>query len=93
LKNYSRLSPGNLPNNLTVERIRAGNSNIRNRVLVSFCAKGLLPYRGLGFGIIRALKQWLDIEFIDERDGCLFTVIIHRNANISSMTDVKDSRQ
>ena len=42
------ISPGHLPNNLTVEKIRAGNSNIRNPILVSFVAKGLLPYKGLG---------------------------------------------
>lgn len=40
------ISPGHLPNNLTVEKIRAGNSNIRNPILVSFVAKGLLPYHG-----------------------------------------------
>ncbi len=38
------VSPGHLPNNLTVEKIRAGNSNIRNPILVSYVAKGLLPY-------------------------------------------------
>ena len=38
------ISPGHLPNNLTVERILAGISNIRNPILVSFVAKGLLPY-------------------------------------------------
>jgi len=51
------ISPGHLPNNLTVEKIRAGNSNIRNPILVSYVAKGLLPYHGLGSGIKRALDQ------------------------------------
>ena len=44
------MSPGHLPNNLTVAKIRAGNSNIRNPILVSYIAKGMLPYRGLGSG-------------------------------------------
>ena len=35
-----------LPNNLTIENIKAGNSNMRNPILASFAAK-LLPYRGL----------------------------------------------
>ena len=35
------ISPGHLPNNLTVEKIKAGNSNIRNPILVSYAAKGL----------------------------------------------------
>jgi len=73
------ISPGTLPNNLTVEKIRNGNSNIRNPVLVSFIAKGLLPYRGLGSGIKRALEDWPDIDFIDDREGGLFTATIHRN--------------
>lgn len=73
------ISPGHLPNNLTVEKIRAGNSNIRNPILVSFVAKGLMPYKGLGSGIKRALESWPEIEFIDDREACLFTVIIHRN--------------
>ena len=72
------ISPGNLPNNLTVEKIRTGNSNIRNPILASFVAKKLLPYRGLGSGIRRALEEWSDIEFIDDREGCSFTAIIHR---------------
>lgn len=72
------ISPGHLPNNLTVERIRSGISNIRNPILVSFIAKGLLPYHGLGSGIKRALDAWSDIEFADDREGCQFTVTVHR---------------
>jgi len=80
------ISPGHLPNNLTIAKIRAGNSNIRNPILVSFAAKGLLPYHGLGSGIKRALELWPDIEFIDDREGCLFIVRIHRRANIFQET-------
>ena len=78
------ISPGHLPNNLTVEKIRTGNSNIRNPILVSYVAKGLLPYHGLGSGIKRALSSWPDIEFSDDRDGCLFTATVHRNAPINA---------
>ena len=78
------ISPGHLPNNLTVEKIRAGNSNIRNPILVSFIAKGLLPYHGLGSGIKRALEEWPDIDFIDDHEGCLFTVTVHRKKIKSS---------
>lgn len=73
------ISPGHLPNNLTVEKIRTGNSNIRNPILLSYVAKGLLPYRGLGSGVKRALNAWPHIDFIDDREGCLFTAIIHRH--------------
>ena len=72
------ISPGHLPNNLTVEEIRAGNSNIRNPILVSYMAKGLLPYHGLGSGIKRALEKWPAIDFTDDHDGCLFTATVYR---------------
>jgi ATP-dependent DNA helicase RecG len=72
------ISPGHLPNNLTVEKIRTGNSNIRNPILVSYVAKGLLPYHGLGSGIKRALAEWQQIDFADDRDGCLFTATVYR---------------
>ncbi len=72
------ISPGHLPNNLNVEKIRTGNSNIRNPILVSYVAKGLLPYHGLGSGIKRALAEWQQIDFVDDRDGCLFTATVHR---------------
>lgn len=70
------ISPGHLPNNLTIENIKSGNSNIRNPILASFATK-LLPYRGLGNGIIRAIKAYPNIEFNDDRNGNLFKVIIH----------------
>lgn len=71
------ISPGHLPNNLTIENIKSGNSNIRNPILTSFATK-LLPYRGLGNGIRRALKAYPDIDFIDDREGNLFKCIIRR---------------
>lgn len=71
------VSPGHLPNNLTVENIKMGNSNVRNPILASFAPK-VLPYRGLGSGIKRALKAYPDIEFIDDRAGNAFKAIIKR---------------
>ena len=78
------ISPGHLPNNLTVEKIRAGNSNIRNPILVSYIAKGLLPYKGIGSGIRRALHDWPDIDFLDDRGGCIFTVTVYRKTKKGS---------
>lgn len=74
------ISPGTLPNNLTVENIRAGNSNLRNPILASFVAKGVLPYRGLGSGVPRALEAWRDIDFRDDREGSLFVATVRRKA-------------
>ena len=57
------ISPGHLPDNLTIEKIRTGNSNIRNPILASFVAKKMLSYRGFGSGIRRSLEKWSDIDF------------------------------
>lgn len=71
------ISPGRLPNNLTIENIKMGNSNIRNPILASFASK-LLPYRGLGSGILRAYKAYPDIGLIDDRQNNLFKAVIKR---------------
>ncbi|WMJ07629.1 RNA-binding domain-containing protein [Nitrosomonas sp. sh817] len=71
------ISPGHLPNNLTIENIKLGNSNVRNPILASFAPR-VLPYRGLGSGILRAIKAYSDIEFIDDREGNVFKAVIRR---------------
>jgi ATP-dependent DNA helicase RecG len=71
------ISPGHLPNNLSVANILSGNSNMRNPILASYATK-VLPYRGLGNGIVRAIKEYPEIEFIDDRDANKFVAIIHR---------------
>ena len=77
------ISPGHLPNNLTVENIKRGNSNIRNPILASYATK-ILPYRGLGSGITRALKAYPHIDFEDDRDGNQFKVTIRRTSGATS---------
>ena len=71
------ISPGRLPNNLTIDNIKNGNSNIRNDVITSFATKEL-PYRGIGTGIRRALKNYSNIEFVNDTDGEMFVVTIIR---------------
>ena len=71
------ISPGHLPNNLTIENIKSGNSNIRNPILASYATK-ILPYRGLGTGIRRALQKYSEIDFENDLDGNQFKVIIKR---------------
>ncbi|MBI4652553.1 putative DNA binding domain-containing protein [Candidatus Desantisbacteria bacterium] len=73
-------NPGKLPNNLTIENIKNGVSNIRNPVLTSFASK-ILPYRGVGTGIIRAIKNYKQIEFINNVEVERFKVIINRRQN------------
>jgi len=69
------ISPGHLPNNLTIENIKSGNSNIRNPILATFATK-VLPYRGLGNGIRRAVKAYDGIEFNEDKDGNLLKVTV-----------------
>ena len=71
------ISPGHLPNNLTIKNIISGNSNIRNPVLASYATK-ILPYRGLGTGIRRALQLYSEIDFENDLNGNQFKVIIKR---------------
>ncbi len=71
------ISPGILPNGLTVEDIKYGNPVIRNNQLVAFSTQ-LMPFSGLGSGIRRSLKEQPDIEFINDVDGEQFIVKIPR---------------
>jgi len=68
-------------------------SNIRNPILVSYAAKGLLPYKGLGSGIKRALDEWPDIIFTDDRERCMFIATVHRkelgNARLAEKSSQK----
>lgn len=71
------ISPGKLPNSLTVEDIKFGNPVIRNNQLVAFSIH-TLPYSGLGSGVKRALAEQPDIELINDAVGEQFKVTIPR---------------
>lgn len=71
------ISPGKLPNTLTVENIKSGTSIARNPILFSN-ARYLLPFVGVGSGIPRALASYQKIDFVNDVDKELFTAIIHR---------------
>jgi len=73
------ISPGSLPNNVTVENIRNGVSNIRNPLIASFATKEL-PYRGIGTGIRRALAAVPDLGLESDHERNLFTARIPRRA-------------
>ena len=75
------ISPGHLPNQLTVENIKTGNSVARNPVIASF-APYVLPYRGLGSGILRSIQSWPHIDFIDDRSGNQFRCVIWRRGPV-----------
>lgn len=71
------ISPGSLPNSLTVEEVRYGNPVVRNNLMVSYAIHAL-PYRGLGSGLKRAYEVQPNIELINDIYGEQFTVIIPR---------------
>lgn len=74
------ISPGALPNNLTVENIRNGVSNMRNPLLASFGTKEL-PYRGIGTGIRRALSAVPSLGLASSHELNLFTATIPRRSD------------
>ncbi len=71
------ISPGHLPDSLSVEDIRQGKTNRRNPTLTEHAFK-ILPYRGLGSGIPRALQEWPQIELRSEVTGNQFSAVIAR---------------
>jgi ATP-dependent DNA helicase RecG len=71
------ISPGKLPNSLTVEDIKYGNPVIRNNQLVAFSTH-TLPFSGLGSGIKRAIAEEPNIKLINDVEGEQFIVIIPR---------------
>ncbi len=56
------------PDSLSVEAIRQGRTGRRNPTLTEHAAQ-FLPYRGLGSGIPRALREWPQIELLDDAAG------------------------
>ena len=71
------ISPGKLPNSLTVEDIKFGNPVIRNNQIVSFSIH-TMPFSGLGSGVRRALAEEPNIKFDNDIEGEQFKVIIPR---------------
>ncbi|CAN5881048.1 putative DNA binding domain-containing protein [soil metagenome] len=71
------ISPGHLPDSLSIDDIRHGKTNRRNPTLSEHAFR-LLPYRGMGSGIPRALGEWPQIELISEVSGNQFTARVQR---------------
>ncbi|MBR1721407.1 MAG: ATP-dependent DNA helicase RecG, partial [Treponema sp.] len=69
------ISPGSLPNSLTIENIKMGNAVVRNNLVVSFSSK-IMKYRGIGSGIRRALKEEPALQLIDDKEGERFIATI-----------------
>jgi ATP-dependent DNA helicase RecG len=76
-------SPGKLPNSLTVDQIRKGVRRSRNVLLASF-APDVLNFRGVGSGIVRALKAWHSISWFNDTESEEVVVTIGFAANAST---------
>lgn len=73
-------SPGSLPNGLSVDDIVKGTSMPRNLFLFNN-AIYLLPYTGVGSGIVRALEGNLDVSFENNDNSSEFVITIRRDQN------------
>jgi ATP-dependent DNA helicase RecG len=67
------ISPGKLPNSLTVEDVKYGNPVIRNNQIAMFASK-TMPYSGLGSGLRRAFANQPDLELVNDIEGEQFIV-------------------
>jgi predicted HTH transcriptional regulator len=72
------ISPGKLPNSLTVDNIRSGVSVARNPILLS-AVQYVLPYKGLGTGIRRALSLYPDIILENMIEENQFKALVKRH--------------
>jgi predicted HTH transcriptional regulator len=79
------ISPGKLPNGLTVESIKLGQAMVRNNLLRTYCSRFMI-YRGFGSGITRALENQSDIELINDGEGEQFIVKIPRYSAKADLT-------
>ena len=71
------ISPGILPNSLTIDKIKSGTSVIRNPILYTN-ARYLLPFLGIGSGIPRAIATYPKIDLYNREDQEQFVVVLHR---------------
>ncbi len=71
------ISPGAMPNHLTIEQVKNGNAIPKNPILLGYAIK-LMPYRGTGSGIRRMIQEHPNTELINDREGQQFKVIFWR---------------
>lgn len=71
------ISPGKLPNTLTVDHIKMGTSMPRNPILFTN-ARYMIPFAGVGSGIPRAIKNSPDLELINDPGREIFIAVIKR---------------
>ena len=82
------ISPGSLPENQTVETLKLGSTLRRNPVLAQH-AERLLPFRGVGSGILRVLQEEPRVQFVNNIVADEFKVIIPRRLRLGAAATQK----
>ena len=80
------INPGCLYGGLTIDDIKLGVSRQRNPLMADFAAKTMI-YRGLGSGIVRAMREDNHIDFDNEVSANQFKVTIWRTTQKDSLRD------
>lgn len=83
------INPGCLYGGLSVNDIKLGVSRQRNPLMADLAAKTMI-YRGLGSGIVRAMREDSHIDFGDEESANQFKVTVWRTIQKSKTTIQKD---
>ena len=82
------VSPGILPDSVTETALKQGISKPRNQLLFDN-ARFLLPYTGIGSGIIRAIQNYSFISFENNYNTEEFKIIMLRLKDFNSITPQK----
>ena len=82
------VNPGCLFGGLQVEDIKLGVSRQRNPLIAALAGKTMI-YRGLGSGIIRVMKENIQVDFINEESTNQFRTIIWRTIQKDESTTQK----
>ena len=85
-------SPGELPNGLTVKDILSGTSMPRNQFLFTN-ANYLLPYTGVGSGILRAMEEKPDVTFENRETANELVITIRRSVQEGVQEGVQETHQ
>ena len=83
------INPGCLFGGLQVEDIKLGVSRQRNPLMAALAGKTMI-YRGLGSGIIRVMKENIQVDFINEVSSNQFKTIVWRTIQKDSDTTQKN---
>lgn len=82
-------SPGCLPGDLTVDKIKLGWAEMRNPLTAQLCAM-TMPYRGLGSGITRALKSGERIDLVNDIERDKFVATIWRGSAETGLSSAEN---